>query len=73
MYGLPKSHKSAVPLRPILSAIGSFNHEAAKCLTGKLSLLRDHPTYVEDSFKFIDSIEDKCFQNKIVVSFDEKS
>ena len=30
MYGLPKVHKPAVPLRPILSAIYSFNHEAAK-------------------------------------------
>ena len=34
MYGLPKVHKPAVPLRPILSAIGSFNHEADKWLTG---------------------------------------
>ena len=34
MYGLPKVHKPAVPFRPILSAIGSFNHEAVKWLTG---------------------------------------
>ena len=73
MYGLPKVHKLAVPLRPILSAIGSFNHEAAKWLTGKLSFLRDHPTNIKESFKFIDNIKDECFQNKIMVSFDVKS
>ena len=74
MYGtVPKVHKPAVPLRPILSAIGSFNHEAAKWLTGKLSFLRDHPTNIKDFFKFIDNIKDICFQNKIMVSFDVKS
>ena len=62
-----------MPLRSILSAIGSFNHETAKWLTGKLSFLWDHPTNDKDSFKFIDSIKNKCFQNKIMVSFDVKS
>ena len=62
-----------MPLKPILSAIGSFNHEAAKGLTGKLSFLRDHSTNIKDSFKFIDNIKNKCFQNKIMVSFDVKS
>ena len=73
MYGLPKVQTLAVPLRPILSAIGSFNHEAAKWLTGKLSFLRDHPTNIKNSIKFIDNIKNKCFQNKIMVSFDVKS
>ena len=73
MYDLPKVHKPAVPLRPILSAIGGFNHEAVKWLTGKLSFLQNHPTYIKNSFKFIDNIKDKCFQNKILVSFDVKS
>ena len=61
MYGLPKVHKPAITLRPILSAIGSFNHEATKWLTGKLSFLRDHPTNTKDAFEFIDKIKDKCF------------
>ena len=72
MHGLPKVHKPAVPLRPILSTIGSCNHEAAKWLTGKLSFFRDHSTNIKDSFKFIDEIKDKCFQNKIMVSFGVK-
>ena len=73
MYCLLKVHTPAVPLRPILSAIDSFNCEAANWLKGKLSFLRDHPTNVKDSFKFIDNIKDKCIQNKIMVSFDVKS
>ena len=73
MYGLPKVHKPAVSLRPILSAIGSFNHEEAKWRTSKLSFLRDHSTNIKDSFKLIDNIKDKCFQNKIMASFDLKS
>ena len=40
-------------------AVSSFNHEAAKWLSGKLSLLRNHPTNIKDSFKFIDNIKDK--------------
>ena len=33
MYGLPKTHKKDVPLRPILSMTGSAKHELAKWLT----------------------------------------
>lgn len=32
-YGLPKIHKKEVPLRPIVSSIGSITYEAAKYLT----------------------------------------
>ena len=55
MYSLPKVHKPAVPLRPIFLALCSFNHEAAKWLTGKLSFLRDYPTNLNDSFRFINN------------------
>ena len=30
MYGLPKTHKASIPLRPILSMIGSPQHELTK-------------------------------------------
>ena len=33
LYGLPKTHKVNVPLRPILSMIGSVQHKLAKWLT----------------------------------------
>ena len=32
MYGLPKTHKENIPLRPILSMIGSSQYELAKWL-----------------------------------------
>ena len=32
MYGLPKTHKENIPLRPVLSMIGSSQHELAKWL-----------------------------------------
>ena len=60
-------------LRPILLAICSFNHEATKWLTRKLSFLRDHPTNIKNSFRFIDNIKNKCFQNKIMDPFQVKS
>ena len=34
IYGLPKIHKYGAPLRPIVSAIGSYSHNLAKYLTG---------------------------------------
>ena len=36
LYGLPKIHKEDVPLRPIVSAIGSPTYTLAKHLTGLL-------------------------------------
>ena len=36
MYGLTKTHKPDVPLRPILSMIGSFQHQLAKYLSALL-------------------------------------
>ena len=38
---LPKTHKHGVPLRPILSMVGSFNHSFAKWLGRKLEPLRN--------------------------------
>ena len=37
MYGLPKMHREDMPLRPILSMIGSSQHELAKWLSEVLS------------------------------------
>ena len=36
MYGLPKIHKQNAPCRPILSMIGSAQHELAKFLAALL-------------------------------------
>ena len=39
MFGLPKIHKADIPMRPILSAIGTFNYELARFLVSVLSPL----------------------------------
>ena len=70
MYGLPKIHKPTVPLRPILSATGSYNQECAKWLLQNLAFLREHPTNLKDSFTFVDNIKDKYLHKKVMVSFD---
>ena len=70
MYGLPKIHKQTVPLRPILSATGSYNQECAKWLSQNLGFLGEHPTNLKDSFTFVDNMKDKFLHNKVMVSFD---
>ena len=46
MYGLPKTHKTDIPLRPILSMFGSSQHELAKFLAVTLQpvLNSTHPS-----------------------------
>ena len=74
LYGLPKLHKSGIPLRPILASTGSFTYKSAKWLTDKLASLRDHPTNLKDSFKFIDQIRKiDNLHHKTLMSFDVKS
>ena len=50
MYGLPKTHKDGVPLHPILSMVGCFNHAFAKWIGGKLEHLREPKSIAKDSF-----------------------
>ena len=38
-YGLPKIHKNSIPVRPIVSSIGSITHKTAKYLARVLSPL----------------------------------
>ncbi|CAF4033849.1 unnamed protein product [Rotaria sp. Silwood1] len=44
IYGLPKIHKSGIPLRPVMSTIGSYNYRLAKLLANKLQPLRKRKT-----------------------------
>ena len=59
MYGLPKTHKKDIPLRPILSMIGSSQHELAKWLSEVLApVLRLYSlNCVKDSFTFANFIQ----------------
>lgn len=54
LYGLPKIHKTGVPLRPILSMIGSAQHQLAKWLSKVLQPVLEHYSKycVRDSFSF---------------------
>jgi len=59
MYGLPKTHKENIPLRPILSMIVSFQHELATWLAEILVLvLKLYSSHsVKDSSTFANLIQ----------------
>ena len=56
MYGLPKIHKDGVPLRPIISQIGSYTYDLAKFLVPILSPLMKNEYSVKDSFAFVNEL-----------------
>ena len=60
MYGLPKTHKGSVPLRPILSMIGLSPHELAKWLCTILQPVLDRYSArcIKDSFTFAKTIQE---------------
>ena len=74
MYGLPKIYKQDVPCRPILSMIGSAQHELAKFLAALLQpVLELYSTNcINDFFSFAEMIEQlKVNSNdSILCSFD---
>ena len=61
MYGLPKVHKANVPIRPIISAIGSFNHKLAKYLVAILKPLSFNTYTILDTFSFVDELRSLSF------------
>ena len=69
MYGLPKTHKHGVPLRPILSMVGSFNHNFAKWLGRKLEPLRNARSIARDSFS-LGFLRDSNLNSGFFVSYD---
>jgi len=73
MYGLPKIHKPDMPLRQILSSIGSFSYDCAKWLSGSLLELRHHETCVKDTLTFLSLLQDKSSSVKVMTSFDVTS
>ncbi|CAK9810876.1 hypothetical protein ANTPLA_LOCUS6713 [Anthophora plagiata] len=75
LYGLPKIHKPDVPLRPIVSAIGSPTYNLAKYLTKILKPLTGKTTsHIQNSTHFIQKIQNiRLEPNDILVSFDVQS
>ena len=73
LYGLPKIHKENVPLRPILSAIGTSGYKIAKFLLPFLEPLTSNQFTVKDSFSFVEEIRKiHNSENFYMASFDVK-
>ncbi|XP_045449970.1 uncharacterized protein LOC123658651 [Melitaea cinxia] len=75
LYGLPKIHKSGVPLRPIVSQIASPTYDLAKHVASVLQpFVGKSPSYVKDSRHFVQIIKEITLEpNEIMVSFDVES
>ena len=56
LYGLPKTHKKKLAMRPILSAKGTYNYKPAKWLDEKLKPLSVNDHTVSDIFQFAEEL-----------------
>jgi len=75
IYGLPKVHKDNVPLRPVLSMIGSAQYKVAKFLDNLIKPLIQNDVEIEDTFKFVSLINNMKTKtdHETMVSFDVSS
>ena len=73
LYGLPKLHKTGIPMRPVMAATKTVGYGLGKVLTRRLDDLRKSPYVVKDSFEFVDKIRKSANAEKTMVSFDVKS
>ena len=74
-YGLPNMHKSGMPLRPIVSSIGSMTYERSKELSRILKpLVGRFPHQVQNNKEFIQQLEDiKLRSDDIIMCYDVKT
>ena len=74
LYGLPKIHKADVPLRPIISSIGTFNYNLSKFLVPILQPLMKNNFSVVNSLSFVKELCSFDFgPNVTLASFDVTS
>ena len=74
LYGLPKTHKKKLAMRPILSATSTYNYALARWLDNKLTPLSTNSYTISDIFSFADEIRDLSFnETDILVSYDVSS
>nr|CAI5830742.1 unnamed protein product [Callosobruchus analis] len=76
IYFLPKIHKEGIPLRPIVSFVGSPTYKLSKWMSDILKNAFDQDDYhVKDSFQFADFIrsQQSVPNNYILVSLDVQS
>jgi len=72
IYGLPKIHKPAVPLRPIVSFVTSPTYALSKYLVKVLSpLVGNSPSFVRNSKEFVQFISEQTLApGEVLASFD---
>ena len=71
LYGLPKTHKKKLSMRPMLSASCTYNYSLAKWLDEKLKPLSVNRYTISDTFYFAEEIQNLVIdENDILVSFD---
>ena len=73
LYGLPKIHKAGNPLRPILSAIGTYNYNLAKFLVPIIEPLTQNEYTVTNSYEFVSDLKNINLQQFTMCSFDVES
>ena len=71
LYGLPKTHKQGIPLRPILSMCGSPYHQLAKWLAHILEPVNTSLSKfgVKDSFELCETLDDINVKGKHMSSY----
>ena len=71
LYGLPKTHKTTLAMRPILSATETYNYALAKWLDEKLKPLSTNEYTISDVFNFAEEIQHfKLDENGFLVYYD---
>ena len=72
IYGLPKVHKQAIPVRPIVSSIGSVCYNLARFISDILSpLVGKSPHHIQNSQDFVNKIKDLVVNdNELITSYD---
>lgn len=74
MYGLPKVHKPGIPLRPIISSIGTFCYNLAKFLVQIIQPLTFNEYTLSNSSNFVNEISQLRVANTTTMaSFDVES
>ncbi|XP_078361337.1 uncharacterized protein LOC144645655 [Oculina patagonica] len=74
LYGLPKTHKERLAMRPILSATRTYNYGLAKWLEEKLQPLSYNRYTITDTFEFANEIRElKIKDSDVLVSYDVSS
>ena len=74
LYGLPKTHKEQLAMRPILSATDTYNYPLAKWLDEKLKPLSLNQYTVTDTFEFTNEIHELKINNcEMLVLYDVSS